>query len=90
LSGVFKRKALLKKIGQGFKFCRKHTQKKAGMVHVNFGKSLYFDAVNGKFGSFIIKAVRIRGNICKSIDICVNFSLKIPLFPLFSKLTQNF
>jgi hypothetical protein len=39
-----------------------------------FRKILYLYSVNGKFGSFIIKADRFRGNRCKSMGICVNFS----------------
>jgi hypothetical protein len=51
-----------------------------------FWKILCFYAVNGKFGSFIIKADRFRGNRCKSMDICVNFSFFIHIF---SELTHR-
>jgi hypothetical protein len=42
-----------------------------------FWKIIYFNAVNGKFGSFIIKADRFRRNRCKSMGKCVNFFKKI-------------
>ncbi len=56
------------------------------MLKNEFWKILYFDAVSGKFGSFIIKANRFRGNRCKSMGICVNFSFFIHLF---SELTHK-
>ncbi len=56
------------------------------MLKNEFWKILYFDAVNGKFGSFIIKADRFRGNRSKSMGICVNFSL---FTHFFSELTHK-
>jgi hypothetical protein len=50
-------------------------------------KILYFDAVKDKFGPFMIGADRFYGNSCKSMGICIIFSLQIPLF---SELTHTF